>query len=91
MFYNYITIRFVKLKTHKTMELEPKEKANELFSTYFRTGHNIEYEVEKAYAKRNSLLCVDEVLDVLDNCDLYENSLMLCVFYQDVKKEIMKI
>ena len=47
------------------MELTPKEKANDLFSTFFRTGHNIEYEVEKAYAKRNSLLCVDEQITSL--------------------------
>jgi len=72
--------------------MRAREKAIELIDKYkpqFQDLYLDKYIIPKA--KQCALIGVDEILATLDNCDLYENSLKLCVFYHDVKLEILNL
>jgi len=65
-----------------------KEKALELFNTYFKNitlGFLVpNLDVHKESAKSCALLCVDEIIEVIkDNCLEYDDN-----YWENVKKEI---
>lgn len=78
--------------------MTPKEKAKELFFTYydyvnpFIHSEPIDYNKAKAYCKECSLITIDEVLKTLDHEDLWirheSNIDDFIKFWEEVKKEI---
>ena len=66
--------------------MTPKEKANELVFKYIDTIPFLDYDVF-AIAKQSALVCVDEILDVLD----VEERFVAEKYWQEVKHQINQL
>ena len=65
--------------------MTPKEKAEELFIRYYKLDMNSLY-VEKDHAKEMTLICVDEMIKLVDLHCIDPTS-----YWQQVKKEVEKL
>jgi hypothetical protein len=82
--------------THlKLQYMTSKEKAKELVDKYvgfeLQDYKDIEMGMTLFKAKKNAIICADEILEALGKPSVYEHSLFLILFWNEVKKEIEKI
>ena len=69
----------------------PKDKAIELVKNHFRTGHNIDYDIESSYAKLNAIRSVENTLNVLRSLRATVDVLKEYRFYLEVKEKIKRL
>jgi hypothetical protein len=67
--------------------MTPKKKAIELTDRYAELASRFSQDTEWEYDKQCALICVDEIIKELDNCDCYNQ----IAHYKEVKKEIEKL
>jgi len=67
--------------------MTPEEKAKELWAKMLGSneGNELTIEIDKLIAKQDALICVDEILDVVNPLTLeYE-------YWEEVKQEVNKL
>ena len=72
--------------------MTPKEKADDLFLSYFERLPDYLYDTFEATreAKQCALIAVDEILEVLELIDT-PTAVALCYWYHEVKQEIANL